>query len=156
PTTGPVVWNSDSQTGNGSVTFNKTVYVGGPTQGNGVLSESAVLTGSDFALTGFSKAAAGGVTVVSDARVTLTIVKNVDHPLEDGSQTFTFHISKNGSEVTTASVTLGAGESTNSSTVGDLLPGTYTVSEDAAVGWTTDQDQTVTIELPSCGGALTF
>jgi len=83
-TVGPVVWNSDSQSGNGSVTFSKTIKVGGPTQGNGSLDETATLTGSDFSVTGFSVSAPGGSAISTDARVTLTINKTVDKPLTHG------------------------------------------------------------------------
>ena len=45
-TVGPVEWVSDSQSGSGAVTFSKTIYVGGPTQGTGSLGENATLKGA--------------------------------------------------------------------------------------------------------------
>jgi len=156
-TVGPVKWDSDSQGSNGSVTFNKTISVGAPTQGNGSLIESATLTGSDFAVTGFTVNALGGAGVSTDARVTLTINKTVDRPLVSGTQTFTFHVKNAGdTEVAVASVTLGVGDTAKSVDVPDLAPGSYTISEDTAVGWTTDSNQQASIALPSCSGGVTF
>jgi hypothetical protein len=39
PTVGPVSWTSTPQSASGSVTFNKTVNVGGPSQARGTLSD---------------------------------------------------------------------------------------------------------------------
>ncbi len=156
-TVGPVQWNSDSQSDSGSVTFNKTIQVGAPTQGNGSLSETATLTGSDFSVTGFTVGATGGSSISTDARVTLIINKTVDKPLTQGSQSFTFHV-KNASntEVAVASVTFGPGDAAQSTQVPDLAPGAYTISEDAAAGWTVDSDKQATIALPDCSNGVTF
>jgi len=62
-TTGPVVWTSDSQSDSRSVSFDKTIYISGPSQNSGTVSESATLTGADFSVTGFHVNAAGGATV---------------------------------------------------------------------------------------------
>jgi len=55
-----------------------------------------------------------------------------------------------------ASVTLGVGDTAKSVDVPDLAPGSYTISEDTAVGWTTDSNQQASIALPSCSGDVTF
>lgn len=160
PTTGPVTWDSATQSGNGSVTFNKTIYIPAvPSQLSGSLSDISTLTGSDFAVTGFTATSSTTANISTDARVTLTIVKNVNHALASGSSTFTFHVKDaNGDEIVTPAptITFGPGDSTKSVDVPNLAPGSYTVSEDPAAGWITDSDQSVTISLPACSGSVTF
>ena len=51
---------------------------------------------------------------------------------------------------------LNAGQTSGSTVVTDLAPGTYTVSEDPIVGWTIDGNQSADITLPSCSGNVTF
>jgi hypothetical protein len=158
-TAGPVLWNSNSQSDTGSVTFNKTVYVSGPSQSSGSLSDAATLTGSDFLTTGLQVSADATTAVISDARVTLTINAAVDHALAGGSQAFTFHVKDPAdNEVATPVIVFGAGDVTGSANVGNLVPGTtYSVSQDPAPGWTTDSSTpTATVTLPSCSGAVSF
>src|SRR6202140_4485681 len=161
-TTGPVSWTSNSQSGNGSVTFDKTIYftggVGVLTSGD--LADTATLTGSDYATTGLQRKFSADVKIVTDARVTLTIQKNVDFAPATGSQTFNFHVKTSATatnDVTTASVTFNwpADGTSKSVVVPDLAAGTHFVSEDPATGWTYDVANSTpqtTITLPSCGG----
>ena len=161
-TTGPVSWTSNSQSGNGSVTFDKTIYftgsVGVLTSGD--LADTATLTGSDYATTGLQRTFSADVKIVTDARVALTIQKNVDFAPATGSQTFNFHVKTSATatnDVTTASVTFNwpADGISKSVVVPDLAAGTYFVTEDPATGWTYDAANSTpqtTITLPSCGG----
>src|SRR5258708_10856367 len=161
-TTGPVSWTSNSQSGNGSVTFNKTIYFTG---GVGVLTSGArgdrvTLTGSDSATTGLQRKFSADVKIVTDARVTLTIQKKIDFAPSGGSQRFNFHVRTSATatnDVTTASVTFNWPTDGASKTVvvPDLAAGTYFVTEDPATGWTYDAANSTpqtTITLPSRGG----
>ncbi len=161
-TTGPVSWTSNSQSGNGSVTFDKTIYftgsVGVLTSGD--LADTATLTGSDYATTGLQRTFSADVKIVTDARVALTIQKNVDFAPATGSQTFNFHVKTSATatnDVTTTSVTFNwpTDGTSKSVVVPDLAAGTYFVTEDPATGWTYDAANSTpqtTITLPSCGG----
>ncbi len=152
-TTGPVSWTSNTQTDSGSVTFNKTVYVAGPIQTSGSLSDTATLTGSS----GFTTSASASVGVSADARVSLTINKTVAPALTSGSQTFTFHVFNSSNvEVATPTITFNAGDTSLSTTVSNLAPGSYTVKEDAVTTWLTGAPQSTTIALPSCSGSVSF
>ncbi len=163
-TTGPVSWTSNSQSGNGSVTFDKTIYftgsVGVLTSGD--LADTATLTGSDYATTGLQRTFSADVKIVTDARVALTIQKNVDFAPATGSQTFNFHVKTSATatnDVTTAIVTFNwpTDGTSKSVVVPDLAAGTYFVTEDPATGWTYDAANSTpqtTITLPSCGGTV--
>jgi len=161
-TTGPVSWTSNSQSASGSVTFNKSIYFTGG-QGvltSGDLADTATLTGSDFTTTGLQRTYSADVKIVTDARVTLTIQKNVDFAPASGSQTFNFHVKTSATatnDVTTASITFNWPTDGTSKTVvvPDLAAGSYYVTEDSATGWTYDPTNSTpqtTITLPSCGG----
>ena len=160
--TAPVSWTSNSQSGSGSVTFNKSIYFTGGlgVLTSGDLSDTATLTGSDFATTGLQRTYSADVKIVTDARVTLTIQKNVDFAPASGSQTFNFHVKTSATatnDVTTASITFNWPTDGTSKTVvvPDLAAGSYYVTEDSATGWTYDASNSTpqtTITLPSCGG----
>ena len=154
PTTGPVSWTSASQSGSGSATFSKTVYVTAGTNSSGSLADTATLTGSD----GFTKSASASVSVSSSAQVALTVKKNIPNILSGSeSQTFNFKIKDhNGVVVATPSLTFGAGDTTKQTTVSGLAPDNYTVSEDAATGWNAQSAQSVDLTLPTCSGTAEF
>ena len=122
------------------MTFDKTIYVASGATGAGALTDTATLTGSD----GFTNTANGehrhpGVERgrADDQQV------HPGRPAGRRVQTFTFDVKDaEGNEVATPTVTFGAGETTKSITLGNLAPGTYTVSEDAADGWAPQQTQT--------------
>ncbi|WP_412029775.1 SpaA isopeptide-forming pilin-related protein [Deinococcus yunweiensis] len=152
--TGPVNWSVAGQTAAGSVTFSKTVRLGNRVVTSGTLSDTATLTGSD----GFADSASASVDISSAASVSVTIRKTIPDVLQAGeSQSFTFVVKNSaGVTVATPSVTFAAGQTTQSVTVGNLDPGTYTVSEQAEAGWATRPDQSTTIALPSCSGSVSF
>jgi hypothetical protein len=153
PTTGPVSWTSDSQSGNGSVTFKKTIYVASATVTSGQLSDIATVNGSN----GFSKSTSAAVTIDSDARVRLIINKSINPALSTGTQTFTFRVKNSaGVEVEAPTITFSAGETNKSVTVSNLAPGAYTVTEDPVAGWVTESSKSTTITLPACEGSVTF
>jgi uncharacterized repeat protein (TIGR01451 family) len=153
-TTGPVSWTSDIQSGDGSVTFNKTVYVDQPRQTTGSLKDTATVTGSD----GFTASATGTVDITTSAQVSLAINKTIPDVLQ-GTQTQTFGFQvQDGSNTVVASpsVSFAAGDTSQSTTVSALQPGSYTVSENPAAGWDAQSPQPVSINLPSCSGSVTF
>jgi hypothetical protein len=154
PTTGPLTWTSATQSGSGSVTFNKTVYAAKGTQGSGNLHDTATVTGSN----GFNASASADVGVSSSAKATLTIAKTIPNVLQ-GSETatFTFAVKNSaGTTVATPTISFAAGETSKSVDVGNLPPGVYTVSEDPATGWAPQQDATVDLSGNTCSGRAEF
>jgi hypothetical protein len=155
-TTGSVSWTSVSQSGGSSVTFSKTIYATGGTSGNGDLSDTATVTGSD----GFSADADADITVTTDAKVKLTINKTIPNVLQ-GSETETFNFEVyDSSNVLVASPTISfaATDTSKSVDVTNLAPGTYTVKETGSTSgkWTLQADKVKTISLPSCSGSVSF
>ena len=154
-TTGPVGWSSGSQSGNGSVTFDKTIYVTSATSTTGTLSDTATLNGSD----GFQTSANASVAISADRSVSLDIVKTIPNILS-GSETasFTFDVKTGGADgtiVATKTIDFSAGETMDSATVDGLTAGvTYTVVERPTTGWATLPSQDVTIS-PTPGDAST-
>ena len=160
-----VSWTSASQSGNGSVTFGKTVYVTGPSVTSGTLADTATLTGSD----GFSASAHASTDIDASASVSLTIDKTIPNVLQGGeTATFGFKVWTAGTNTATgtpageASITFAAGQTSKSVTVSGLDPGVYFVTENPATGWNTrppsgnvdlsvGQDGRVT-----CSGSVSF
>ncbi|HEX6701903.1 MAG TPA: hypothetical protein VF101_14345 [Gaiellaceae bacterium] len=155
-TTGAVSWTSDTQTGNSSVTFNKTIYATSGATGSGDLADTAALTGSD----GFSTSANADITVSSDARVKLTINKSIPNVLQGSeTETFNFEVYDSGNNlVASPSISFAAGDTNKSIDVTNLAPDTYTVKETGSASgkWNPQSDQVKTISLPSCSGSVSF
>ncbi|HVM05142.1 MAG TPA: hypothetical protein VM242_08220 [Acidimicrobiales bacterium] len=155
-TTGPVVWTSEPQSGNGSVTFTKTVRVDQPRITSGTLSDTASLLGAD----GFATSAGPlNVAITSSAVTTLTINKTIPNILQ-GAETVTFVIDVYDADRTTVlrtvSFTFTAGQ-TNKSTSVSLPPGTYDVVEQTTPGWSPQPAaDNVNLNLPTCANAVTF
>ncbi|HET7486612.1 MAG TPA: hypothetical protein VFJ85_01690 [Acidimicrobiales bacterium] len=150
-TTGPVSWTSGTQSGSGSVTFNKTVYVTQPSITSGTLSDTATLTGSD----GFTTSASASTNLSATAAVSLKIDKTMSLSFAS-AKTFTFHVLLNGTtEVAVKQITIPAGSTAGSVTATGLAPGTYTVHEDATAPFGAQDSAPVTITLPSCSNTLT-
>ena len=149
-----VTWTSETQSGDGSVTFHKTIYLDEPAITSGILSDTAKLVGSD----GFKAEASAQVDIVADAKVELNINKTIPDVLDPGeSATFDFEVRDvAGSLVATRSLTFSAGETAKSATVTGLAPGTYSVTELPAPGWGPIAEKTVTIDVPSCSGTVQF
>lgn len=169
PTVGPVGWTSDSQSGDGDVTFSKTIYAGtGTATTAGKLSDTAVLTGSD----GFTTTADAQVDVTSDAKVSLKIAKTIPDILQGSeSQTFTFdvyafddtelqggdRVPKSGATpVATKALTFTAGQTSNEDTTTGLTAGKYVVFERPSTGWSPQDPQEIDLGLPTCSGTVTF
>jgi prealbumin domain-containing protein len=154
--TGPVVWNSPTLNANGSLTFNKTIRIAGPgIITSGTLSDTATLTELTSSTTHSASASAG---ISSTATVKLTITKTIPNILQgNDTVTFTFTVKDSGNNtVATPSITFTAGQTSKSVDVTGLAPGTYTVSENAVTGFAAQDPQTVSINLPSCAGGVTF
>lgn len=155
-TSGTVSWLSDSQSGDGSVTFDKTVYVDSGVNSSGTLSDTATLNGSD----GFSKQATASVSVSADARVTLTINKSIPSVLQGSeTETFNFEVYDSGDNlVASPSISFSAGQTSKHVDVSNLAPDTYTVKEKGSASgkWDAQADQVKAIDLPSCSGSVSF
>jgi hypothetical protein len=151
PTTGTVGWTSVSQSGDGSVTFSKTIYVTTGTSGTGKLADTATLTGSD----GFTATTDGKVDISASKTVTLTINKSISASLAK-DQTFTFHVKGALGSDTTKTVTVPAGKTSASVDVTGLAPDTYTVTEDQPAGYG-PVDTPDPLNLTSaCSGQVSF
>ena len=173
PTVGPITWKSDSQNACtepvctvGTVQFGKTVYLAGPADVTGYLTDTAVLTGSS----GFAASAEASVKITADALVKLTITKTIPDPsilTGDDILTFTFDVCPaggmsgdcTGSYIDpNATITFVAGDSgTKSVTLNGLGPGYYRVNEQLVKGFSpADNPQYADINLPTCSASLTF
>jgi len=155
-TTGPVGWTSFTQTANGSVTFNKTIYLAAAANTSGTLTDTANLTGSE----GFTANATANVSISASATVTLTIEKTIPAVLQTGeSETFTFHVLDASQQQVGPDRTItftGGGALTKTLDISGLDPGKYTVTEDTAPGWNPQDPQDVDLSLPTCSGKATF
>jgi Prealbumin-like fold domain len=154
-TTGDVTWVSGSQTGNGSVTFNKTVYVDGPQIGSGSLSDVATLNASD----GFSTNANAAVALTTDAKVALTVSKTIPNVLGQGeTDAFTFLVTGPNGYSEPVVLHFVAGDTSEFATLTGLAPGSYTVTEtgSASGNWNLQPPQNVNLNLPTCSDVATF
>jgi hypothetical protein len=151
-TTGPVSWTSGTQSGNNSVTFNKTVYVTQPSITTGTLSDTATLNGSD----GFTAQATASTSISSTATVSLEIDKSMTLVFANPI-TFTFHVlNASSAEVAVKTITIAAGSTTGKATATGLAPGTYTVHEDGQKPYGPQDTSPITISLPSCSGSTSI
>ena len=151
-TTGPVTWRHEVS-GSGSVTFTKTVLVRSPGSTSGTLSDVVTLN-SNGSLTRTANAA---TTISADRRVNLTITKTI--PAGSGAHTFTFDITGPSGYSSSESITIAAGQTSNSVTISNLASGEYRVTERPATGWNPQDPQTVNIagtSLETCGATVTF
>jgi hypothetical protein len=158
-TTGNVSWTSDSQSGSGSVEFDKTVYAAkGTIEPNGNLHDEATLTGSD----GASASATADIPISVDTIASLTIDKTIPNILQ-GSETatFLFHVKSTddvkAADVASTSITFTAGQTHKTADVSNLAPGVYYVFEDAATGWNPNPNSAqVDVSGDACGGTASF
>lgn len=151
---GPINWATDGLEGDGSVTFDKTVYVPKGYSGSGTLSDIATITTSG----GNSGEAFLDVPISLQAEATLTISKTIPDVLT-GAETasFTFDVIDSQDQVVdTATIEFTAGQLTNSADVAGLLPDTYTVVEREAAGWQQQPAQTVDLTGTACAGSASF
>ena len=165
-TTGPVTWSSGTQSGSGSVDFNKTVYAAhGTSTTSGVLSDTATLTTSG----GVTHTASATVNITSATLGTITVVKTIPNVLQ-GSDTasFTFHLqsgttySAAAADVAsftftfTASTPLnGLGRPTLSHDFTGLAAGDYVLHEDQVTGWALQTDRVIHLTGDNVCGATT-
>jgi hypothetical protein len=158
-TTGPVTWTSASQSGSGSVTFNKTVYATAATVANGSLADTATLTGSE----GFTTQSSASVGVSTNATTSLSVSKSTNLQL-GSAQTFTFHLFDGSNTATgdTATVTMPAfsnGPVTSNVITGLSPTGTYYFTEDGNAPYPPQTTSTVTFslvagDLSTCSGTI--
>lgn len=157
-TTGPVGWSSGTQSGSGSVTFNKTVYLDQPRATSGALSDTATLTGSN----GFTASANASVAISDSPLVSLDIDKTIPIVLGAGdpAQTFTFDVTGPGGYTASPTITFntghGGGSDVHTATLSGLMPGSYTVHERTLAPYAPQSDQVVPITLPTCSATATF
>jgi hypothetical protein len=148
-TTGPVSWTSDSQSGDGSVTLNKTVYATAATvDSTGQLSDTATVTGSD----GFSNHYDLDVDVTTNATTSLDVSKSATLQFAS-NKTYTFHLidaNTNTATGDTTTVTIPAGSTgpVASSAITGLSPtGSYKFHEDANAPFPAHDTSPVTFSL---------
>jgi hypothetical protein len=147
-TTGPVYFVSASQSGDSSVTFNKTVYFDIPSSADadGTLSDTASLLGSD----GFTTSADASIDITSTSIATLTINKTTTVPV-DSATTFTFDIQDSTqTSVGTVDVDFAAGDTSGTGTLSGLDDGSYTAVETASGGFTPAADTPFTVGAGKC------
>jgi len=157
-TTGPVTWTSGTKSGDGSVTFTKRIFVDGPVETSGELTDTAYVKDGDATLATSNTAT---VDITADAETTLTIEKNIPNVLDGtDSVTFDFDVFEDGADPTidlpvgTISLTFTAGETQESGSL-TLDPGVYDVVERPVDGWTSDLDgEDVDLTLPTCESTL--
>jgi hypothetical protein len=158
-TTGDVSWTSDTQTGSGSVEFDKTVYATkGTIEPNGNLHDEATLTGID----GASANASADIPISVNTIASLTIDKTIPNILQGSdTATFLFHVKStddvNAPDVASTSITFTAGQTHETADVSNLAPGTYYVFEDAAPGWNPNPNSVqVDVSGDACSGTASF
>ncbi len=159
PTTEDVTWTSDQLSGSGSVRFDKTLYLDRPriTQPAGALTDTATITASE----GFTTSASASAALTSTALVDLTIDKTIPDILQGDEQVvFLFDTTGglDGNFSDQRAISFGAGETTGSATVPDLLLGQYTVAEVPQSPWVaTPASQQITINPTNgCSASLSF
>jgi len=151
-TTASVTWTSDEQSDSGSVTFDKRVRVTQPAITSGTLSDTAELTTSG----GVTSNANASVALSASATVALTIDKTIPAGIITGAETATFDFVVDGPTDTGAQIIFSDGETSDSAVVGDLEPGSYTVSETANPPWSAQSNQVANLELPTCSAEVSF
>ena len=164
PTTGPVYWVSASQTGNGSVEFNKTVYFDGPGVASGALSDTASLAANNGGTAG---PVGASTTITSSVAVDLTLSKTITSNVLQGTETATFSFAvkdSNGVAIQGSpfSIQFGASDPINvakTTSIDDLPADEYTVTETAPSGWSAGGSIDVDLTPPplsQCSGTATF
>ncbi len=152
---GDINWTALDQTGSGSATFTKTIYLSEPTITTGSLKDRASLVGSD----GFTQASnLITIGIDSTATVELTIDKTIPDILQ-GSETavFTFTVS-NDTQSQNVEIEFAAGETEKSKTVSGLAPGIYSVQEQATPGFNPQINpiENIVLTLPTCSETVEF
>ncbi|HET7735187.1 MAG TPA: hypothetical protein VFK52_04395 [Nocardioidaceae bacterium] len=147
PTTSDVTWVSASQSGSGSVTFNKTIYSTSANVTTGALSDIATLNASD----GFTTQDDLSVAISTDASTRLRVSKTMSLVLANNI-TFNFHLfaPPNVDQNKSTSVTIPAGQTgpVLSDYVFGLSPtGTYFFKEDASAPYPAQNTGQVTFAL---------
>src|SRR5260370_9902195 len=152
-----MAWDSNTQKGsmvealNGAgVPFNKSVYLPFATAVVGTLTDSATLTDPSTTIT---MTPSLNVGITAAPLVSLQITKNINVAFGT-DQTFTFVLTDSHANPTPASVTVTAGQTQGTTTVGNLIPDKYTVSEDLPALWTNDGPKM--IDLSPVSIQLTF
>jgi len=152
-TTGPVDWTSGTQSGDGYVVFNKTIYLAGPAITSGALSDTARVVGSD----GYETTAAADVPITADALTALTVTKEIPDILQ-GNETasFSFDVTGPNGYAQTVVLDFGASDTFKASQLTGLAPGAYVVSERQTALWNTHAPIDVSLALPTCAGQADF
>jgi type VI protein secretion system component Hcp len=157
-TLGPVVWTSGVLSGDGSVTFNKTISADGPSvvtvSDNKELTDTATLTG----LGGFSTSASATVSLTSGATLTVGVDKHIPSGVT-GTQTFNFDVGRSATNLGTITIPITPPATSGSSSMTVAATGNtnaFTVHEQAAANWATQPDETVNVNLPNCSGSAEF
>ena len=166
-TTDDVTWELEDQTDDGAVTFVKTVYLDEARTTTGLLDDDAyVMADDDRVLANAIDQDSASVSLSSNPVVTLDIDKSISTVLDE-DVTFTFDVTGPDSFDEDVTVTILAGDTSESVDVGDELsvdlePGSYVVTEqDPGDPWAFDEEdppsQTIDLSLPGdCEGTASF
>ena len=152
---GPVNWESSPQSDSGTVQFTKTVRVQRGVDAAGTLEDTASIDLTDTT----DVTATASTTFSTQPLIDLVINKSLGFTV--ANETVWDFVVKagacDGSEVATAQITIAGGSGSGTTTVHDLSPGTYCVSETVPSGWVpAGNPQNVTLTLPSCEGSVDF
>ena len=126
----------------------------GTIEADGLLADTATLTGSD----GFSTDLDAEIDIVVDTSAELTIEKTIDDVLQGAEEaTFSFDVvDASDAVVATESITFAAGETFKSVTVSGLAPDTYSVEETPAAGFTGDGPMNIDLTGFICSDTVSF
>ena len=153
---GPLLWDSGSVSSNGSIQYDKTLYLSpAGTTTTGDLTDTATATASD---TKTQTKDSADVKITSEPVTKLTINKALDSAVGT-DQVFTFDVLDSGqNKVATATVIVKTSQTTGSVDITTLAPGTYTVSEEnPGAPWLPLPSQQVTLSTGNlCTQSLTF
>jgi hypothetical protein len=142
-TTGPVGWALDDVTADGSVTFNKTVYLEANTGSTtGTLSDTADLNGESIS----KSTGALDVGITSTASGSVTVNKTTSVPVDEAT-TFEFEIDPGDIPLT---VDFAKGDSSGTGSVSGLALGDYTITETNAGGFAPAVIPPFSIALGNC------
>lgn len=158
-TQGDVNWTSTTQSGSGSVTLNKMIYLNGPAVSgpNDKLQDHAYLNGADGLERDYGPLA---IDLSADATVTLTITKTIPDILQGAEEVlFTFTVAKEGYSEDVNVTFTSDGVTSKDIVVSGLAPGIYSVVEHSTPGFAPDGGSTkenIDLTLPTCSTSVVF
>lgn len=148
-----VDWSSGANaiTSSGSIAFDKTIKLGSLIATTGSLSDTANLNASDGGTAGPATASIG---ISSTKTVSLTINKSISRAVSS-DQAFSFTVTPPSGPTFPATVTIPAGQTSASTTIPGLAPGSYGVAETVPAGWE-NATPSKTVSATGCTNSVSF